>query len=125
MSSGLPQNHFQVRVQEWVRHCFGDEIANNIKERNLRFLEEALELVQSLGMTKEQAHAMVDYVYGRDVGEPKQEAGGVTVTLMSLGEANGIQVLEEAEKELARVWGNVDRIREKQAMKSGKGVAVE
>ena len=39
-----------------------------------RFLEEALELVQACGATASEAHQLVDYVYGRPVGEPAQEA---------------------------------------------------
>jgi len=62
-------NVFQQRTRLWIEHCFGLEIANDKDERNHRFLEESLELVQSLGCTKEEALKIVDYVYGRPVGE--------------------------------------------------------
>jgi hypothetical protein len=74
-------------------------------------------------MTQEQAHAMVDYVYGRPVGEPVQEVGGVEVTLAALCDASGIDKDEAAETELTRISNDavIARIREKQA---GKALAV-
>src|SRR4051794_3958497 len=39
---------FQPRVQPWLVACFGAEIAGDRIERNHRFIEEALELVQAL-----------------------------------------------------------------------------
>ena len=42
---------FQERCAQWVRVCFGEAKASDIEHRNKRFLEEALELVQSTGMS--------------------------------------------------------------------------
>lgn len=67
---------FQSRVQPWLMECFGPMIAGDREERNHRFLEEALELVQACGCTASEAHQLVDYVFGRPVGEPTQEAEG-------------------------------------------------
>lgn len=75
---------FQDRVQPWMLECFGAEIAADRKERNHRFLEESLELVQAHGCTQVEAHQRVDYVYGRDIGEKAQEVGGVMATLAAL-----------------------------------------
>ena len=75
---------FQSRVAPWLGVCFTPEIAVSPTERNHRFLEEALELVQSTGCTRSEAHQLVDYVFGRVVGEPRQEVGGVQVTLAAL-----------------------------------------
>lgn len=75
---------FQDRVQPWMIACFGTEIAGDTVERNHRFLEEALELVQACGCTQSEAHQLVDYVFGRPVGEKPQEVGGVMVTLAAL-----------------------------------------
>ncbi|MDC6128597.1 hypothetical protein PPH41_11610 [Burkholderia gladioli] len=75
---------FQARVQPWMLECFGPTIAADTIERNHRFLEEALELVQSLGCTASEAHQLVDYTFGRPIGEPAQEVGGVMVTLAAL-----------------------------------------
>ncbi|MBB6580101.1 hypothetical protein HNP33_004232 [Comamonas odontotermitis] len=111
------QPSFQQRVQPWLMECFGEVIAGDREERNHRFLEEALELVQSCGCTASEAHQLVDYVFGRPIGEPVQEAGGVMVTLAALCLANGLDMHQAGETELARIWTKVDAIRAKQAAK--------
>jgi hypothetical protein len=108
---------FQERVEEWCLACFGQEITMSRGERNHRFIEEALELVQSLGYSREEAHRIVDYVFDRPTGEPSQELGGVVVTLNALATAFPMPVDYCGEKELARVWEKIDRIRAKQAAK--------
>lgn len=108
---------FQRRVDDWVRTCFGPEAAADKAERNHRFLEESLELVQSLGCTRDEAMDLVDYVYGRPVGDPPSEVGGVTVTLAALCNASGVDIATQAETELARIWTKVEQIRRKQATK--------
>ncbi len=108
---------YQTRVHRWMMGCFGAEIAADRMERNHRFLEEALELVQANGCTQTEAHQLVDYVFGRPVGELHQEIGGVMVTLAALCNASGAEMTVAAEAELARVWTKVKQIRAKQAMK--------
>jgi NTP pyrophosphatase (non-canonical NTP hydrolase) len=108
---------FQNRVLPWLLSCFGEEIANDKTERNHRFLEEALELVQSTGCTKSEAHQLVDYVFGRPTGETEQETGGVMVTLAALCLANQIDMHAAGEVELSRIWTKIEKIRTKQAAK--------
>jgi len=113
--AGVPP--FQQRVQPWLMECFGPMIAGDREERNHRFLEEALELVQACGCSASEAHQLVDYVFGREVGEPDQEVGGVMVTLAALCLANGLEMHAAGETELARIWTKVESIRAKQAAK--------
>jgi len=108
---------FQERVAPWMLACFGYEISGDQPERNHRFLEEALELVQAKGCTAEEAHQLVDYVFGRDIGDPHQEVGGVMVTLAALCLAADLDMDAAAEDELARIWTKVETIRAKQAAK--------
>ncbi len=108
---------FQQRVHPWLMECFGPAISADKQERNHRFLEEALETVQAGGCTASEAHQLVDYVFGRPVGELGQEVGGAMTTLAALCLAHGIDMHAEAEKELARVWTMVEKIRAKQAAK--------
>lgn len=115
--SDAASSTFQARVQPWMHACFGEMIAAHREERNHRFLEEALELVQAKGCTAAEAHQLVDYVYGRPAGIDYQEVGGVMVTLAALCLANHIDMHEAAEVELTRIWTKVEQIRAKQAAK--------
>ncbi|MCW4114781.1 hypothetical protein NPA31_007370 [Aurantimonas sp. MSK8Z-1] len=108
---------YQQRVGDWLIACFGETIARDRVERNHRFLEEALETVQAGGCTRSEAHQLVDYVFGREIGDLHQEVGGVMNTLAALCLAYGIDIAEAAETELARVWTKVEKIRAKQAAK--------
>lgn len=114
-----PAPAFQQRVHPWLLECFGVEIAADRTERNHRFLEESLELVQALGCTASEAHQLVDYVFGRPVGDPPQEVGGVMVTLAALCLASGLDMHDAGEVELARISAPelVTKIRAKQAAK--------
>lgn len=110
-------NAFQVEVADWLLSCFGKEIATDCVERNQRFIEEAIELVQACGGTREDCHMLVDYTFDRPVGEKTQEVGGVMVTLAALCFAQNMHLDECARKEIARVWTKQDQIREKQHSK--------
>lgn len=112
-------NSYQREVNKWMLTCFGGLITLDKRERNFRFLEEAIELVQANGCTKEEAYALVDYVFGRDQGNTNQEVGGVMVTLAALCNVIGVDFVEAAEEELARINRpeNIKKIREKQAGK--------
>ena len=100
-----------------MMECFGPTIAADRHERNHRFLEEALELVQACGATQDEARQLVDYVYGRPVGDRAQEVGGVMITLAALCLAQAIDMRAAGEIELARIWTMVEQIRAKQASK--------
>lgn len=115
------QASYQQRVRAWVLECFGTVIADDMTERSFRFLEEAMELSQSVGCTREQAHALVDYVFGRPAGELGQEVGGVMVTLAALVSAAGVNLNAQAERELTRINTpeTIAKIRRKQASKRG------
>ena len=109
---------FQKGVDSWMVACFGEEISADRLERCDRFIEEALELTQTNpDFTAERAHALVDYVFGRPVGEPHQEVGGVMVTLAALCSTQDIDMDEAGATELARVWTKVEAIRAKQKAK--------
>jgi hypothetical protein len=100
-----------------MMETFSMEVCRNTTERNHRYLEESLELVQAMGCTQAEAHMLVDYVYGRPVGDPEQEVGGAMVTLAALCAAADISMTELGNRELARCWQNIEKIRAKQAGK--------
>jgi hypothetical protein len=74
----------QDDIGRWCERVFGVHVANDREVRAYRFFEEATELVQAIGLTRDEAHMLVDYVYGRPVGEVLQEIGGTGVTLLAL-----------------------------------------
>lgn len=108
---------FQQQVHSWAVECFGGEIAFDKIQRNHRFLEEALELVQALDCTRSEAHQLVDYVFSRPAGDVVQEVGGVMTTLATLCTANDRDMENCGDIELRRCWMNIERIRAKQAAK--------
>lgn len=110
---------YQRAVKKWLFLCFGKEISEDKTERIDRFIEEALELSQSLGYSKERALSLVDYVYARTSGEPSQELGGVMVTLAALCAPHGLDLEESAQAELDRINHPdiVKKIRDKQKTK--------
>lgn len=116
IEAAVPES-FQARVAPWMRACFGAQVSRDRTERSHRFLEEALELVQAAGCTSNEAHQLVDYVFGRPVGDLRQEVGGVMVTLAALCLAQDVDMHAAGETELARVWTKIDIIRAKQAAK--------
>jgi hypothetical protein len=110
---------FQERVAKWCVECFGSGIADDKYERSARFLEEALELVQAGNFSRQDAHALVDYVFSRPIGEPAQEVGGVMVTLAAWCRAWNIDLRRAAYAEYLRINkpAIIEKIRAKNASK--------
>lgn len=108
---------YQDQVAAWMSECFPPEAGTDVFERSHRFLEESLELVQASGCTKDDAVAIINYVYDRPAGSLEQEVGGVMVTLAALCGALGISMDDASNNELARNWQRIEVIRHKQATK--------
>ena len=110
---------FQGWVGKWMLDCFTPEIAADIVERNDRFLEEALELTQACCYNRARAHALVDYVFNRPIGDSSQEVGGVLVTLAALCNPNQIDMELAGQTELNRIFQPeiMEKIRAKQKTK--------
>lgn len=98
-----PPPSFQARVSWWMDQCFLPSLYCNMTERGDRLLEEVLELLQSHGYDRERVPTLVDYVYGRPVGVPRQEVGGVMVTLGGYCWIAGLDMHACGEAELARI----------------------
>lgn len=118
---------YQQQVRQWVLHCFGQQVADDIATRCFRFFEEAGELCQALGMRKEDALKLVEYTWNRPPGEPRQEMGGVMVTLAALATPAGIIMEREGWSELARIMlpAVTEKIRAKQQAKAAIGLGAD
>ncbi len=112
---------YQSRVMAWMRACFKPAHIIDTRTRGHRFLEEALELVQAGGCTKDEAIRLVEYVYNRPVGVIAQEVGGTMVTLAALCSAFHTDLFWCADTELERCWTNIAKIRAKQDLKPDFG----
>ncbi|WP_432592765.1 hypothetical protein [Stenotrophomonas maltophilia] len=93
----------QAGVAEWMGQCFLPSLYSNMTERGDRLLEEVLELLQAHGYDKARVPTLVSYVFGRPVGEPAQEVGGVMVTLAGYCWVAGLDMHAAGDAELARI----------------------
>lgn len=107
----------QKRVHAWMRACFGSDIAFDTVERNARFIEEAVELVQACGYPKATVLQVVEHVYAREAGQPAEEVGDGLIALAALCTARGIDMETSAIRALSKIELNIDRIREKRQLK--------
>lgn len=110
----LGLKEIESRVDIWLRDCVGHEVADNLEERNNRFCEEALELLQACGYTRQQIDAMADVVYSKS---PSTDIAGacadVMVCLMPLARARQIDLTTALRETIKRNWANSNAIREK------------
>lgn len=112
----------QGEVHAWARAAFGHEQATNLTQRGLRLLEEAIELFQACDGEVEMAHKLVDYVFGREVGELGQEIGGVSVTLLALAAAAGTSADWQERLEVDRVLSKpIEEFTKRNAAKNAAG----
>lgn len=94
----------QKEVAEWCTAAFGHSNATRLPMRAMRFLEEAVELFQTIpGVSKKDAQKVLDHVFERKVGGIRNEFGGVGITLLAFAEAAGINADECELQELERV----------------------
>lgn len=88
---------------DWAKRCFGKEHVENGAVRGLRHVEEATEVAQCLGATKEDIIKVIEMVYSRPVGELYKEIGGSFLTLLVLCESHGISADDAVLSEVIRV----------------------
>jgi hypothetical protein len=81
------EDSIQKRVTDWAIRCFGEEHVFDPQVRGMRLLEEAIEFAQSVNVPTDKCKAIVDYVYSRPAGTPKQELGGVAITAIAAATA--------------------------------------
>lgn len=115
----------QQAVEEWYETLFkGTPEEHSHETLAMRFLEEAMELAQAMGVTRESALKQLEYTYGRPPGTVREEIAGTVMTLMHCGWSKKIDIQDAAVEELARI--NTPEMRQKiydkQAFKRSKGL---
>jgi hypothetical protein len=116
---------WQLICFKLTRGVWGDELAFNRHERGTRLGEEALETMQTLGITVDETHRLVDYVYGRPVGRPDQELAGTVRCLLALAQALGLDLETLLAAEVERLThADHDKLRKKNEEKAQAGVSL-
>ena len=80
-------------------------------------------MAQVEGVTRQDAHKIIDAVFKKPKGELSQELGGVIVTLLAACARHEIRLDDIARAEIDRVQkGAGKKFRDKQATKSALGI---
>lgn len=120
------RNERQRRVFAWAWNVFGGPVVRDVGERAERFAEEAIELVQALGLSRERVLAVVDHVYAKPPGTLEQEAGQAGVSLLALCESIGLSADACEAAEFERVsCVPFEAMRQRQRAKAAAGVGLE
>lgn len=96
--------NYQLAVKTWYDSLFrGTREEHTTKVLCMRFMEEAMELAQAVGLTQDDLVRQMRYTYSRPKGEVPQEIAGVMLTLQHVANDHIIDIQDEALAELERV----------------------
>lgn len=117
------RNRRQKITMAWAKATWGKEAATSPRMRAMRFIEEAMELVQAQGLSEADVNLVAKDIFSRPVGETAQEVGGVMTSLNCLVENCGLSTDECEIEELKRVLDlDPEILREKQEDKVRRGL---
>jgi len=115
----------QTAILRWANTTFGAETADVTGERIRRFLEEAIELSQAVGLEQDDVENMVEYVFARPAGAVAREIGQVGVSLLALAEHLNINAEHEERTEFERIASlPADHWQARQNAKADKGMGL-
>lgn len=115
----------QHKIYRWMDYTFRGMLDwASVNERVRRLTEEVTEVAQASGMSREEMHRMVDFVYDRPSGDLEQEVAQAGLCLYGLAESLHVDLEEEVSSELARVDTPemIRRVRDKWQLKCDAGV---
>lgn len=112
---------FQQFAKEWLVGIVGEARANDTTERAYRFIEEALELVHTQGISLEDIVTLAAYVYLKPPAshEAHNEVGDVQFTLAALCNAIGADTAVTQSDVVEKVKRKREAIAEKMAAYKG------
>ena len=106
----------------WAMKTYGS-VVRSTRYQAFRFIEEALELAQAMGLSREDVIRVVDHVFSRPQGDTYVGVGDVRLTLDILAETQEIDSDECYEGCMIRVLAlDPAKMREKDKMKIEKGL---
>jgi NTP pyrophosphatase (non-canonical NTP hydrolase) len=92
-------------------------------ERGMRFLEEALELAQAVGVNLLEVERLTDSVYAKPKGQVAQEIGGVGTTLLALAESQNLSAYSCIMAEIERIHlMPIEKFRKRQELNAARGL---
>lgn len=106
----------------WALQTYGEQVRDR-RYQGMRFLEEALELAQAMGLNRDDMLRLVDYVAERPTGAVYIEIGDARFTLDILGATVGVDVEEARRHCVARIAKlDPEKMREKDQGKIEAGL---
>lgn len=112
----------QARIRRWVTSRLG-VAAMAPEERATRFLEEALEVAQAMGVKQEQATRLVAHVYAKEAGVMAQELGAAGITLAACAESVHYLLYYQMDMEMDRIEHlPADRFQRRQMQNAAAGI---
>jgi hypothetical protein len=110
----------QLEIRRWQISMFGSD---DPKACASHFIEEAIEVVQSAGLSIEEVLRIADRVYLGPSGYIHQELGQAALTLEAMAESLSVNLTREADEEFARIKSYpADYWRSRQEAKRSKQV---
>lgn len=107
------RDSLQTIATAWAYKVFGRKVVDNVNDRALRVVEEAVELAQTCHVPVEQIHRLIDTVYARPTGGFSKEVGGVLVTLSVLCSSQRYSMFHCWHSEIERIIGTPDEVFQK------------
>ncbi len=118
----MDTGYIQEQIRVWVETRLGVK-AMHTHERALRSLEETLELGQTLAVTREEAHKLVDHVFDKEVGDTYQELGGAALTLLACASGCHANLGDAIHRELTRIYSlPMEKFQKRQAENIANGI---
>lgn len=90
----------QVRAERWAQRVFGKVTS---KERALRLVEEAVEFAQAIDIPHDKILLVIEQVYIKEKGEPKQEISQVLLSALIAAGSVGLNATDGVIEELQRI----------------------
>lgn len=119
---------WQGQIRNWMFNMVKAPDQWDPVNRGQRILEEVAEACQcpEIGLSEQQCHDIITYVYNRPTGVYHQEIGGIIVTLLALCDATKEDLYQCMVDEIARIREPemVEKVRNAIIRKRNDGVGI-